>query len=183
LRITVNIPDWLENYLSDKKRYIEDIDKMSVAIDIAKMNIERGGGPFGAVIFDIKTGKIASCGANLVLQNNISILHAEIVALMIAQNRFNSYSLSKVGDFELFSSSEPCTMCLGAILWSGVKRVVYGAPSIAARKIGFDEGPVFDSSWEYLKNKGIRVKGGLSKEKVEEVLNEYSIKNGIIYNP
>ena len=183
MKIEIEIPDWLEKLNKSNIMFESDEEKMEFVINIVKKNIENGGGPFGAAIFDIKTGKIVSCGANIVLQNNLSILHAEIVAIMIAQNRFRNYSLSKIGQLELFSSSEPCAMCLGAILWSGLKRVVWGAPSKAAREIGFDEGPVFKSSWQYLKNKGIEIKSDLLGKKIENILRKYSFKRGIIYNP
>ena len=183
MKVEIAIPDWLEALNKSNRIFGSDEEKMEFVIEITRTNIENGGGPFGAAIFDMDTGKILSCGSNLVLQNNLSILHAEIVAIILAQKTVKNYSLSRVGKFELFSSSEPCAMCLGAILWSGVKRVVWSASSEAARQIGFDEGPVFKSSWEYLKNKGIKVKGGLLKEKAERVLKDYLEKNGIIYNP
>ena len=183
MKIEIEIPDWLEKFNKSNRAFESDKEKMEFVINIVKMNIKNGGGPFGAAIFDIKTGKIVSCGANLVLQNNLSVLHAEIVTIIIAQNRFKNYSLSKIGSFELFSSSEPCAMCLGAILWSGLKRVVWGASSKVAREIGFDEGPVFESSWEYLKNKGIKIKSNLLEKEIEDILKKYSSKHGVIYNP
>ncbi len=183
MKIEIEIPDWLEKFNKSNRAFESDKEKMEFVINIVKMNIKNGGGPFGAAIFDIKTGKIVSCGANLVLQNNLSVLHAEIVAIIIAQNRFKNYSLLKIGQLELFSSSEPCAMCLGAILWSGLKRVVWGASSKVAKEIGFDEGPVFESSWEYLKNKGIKIKSNLLEKEIEDILKKYSSKHGVIYNP
>ena len=101
---------------------------------------------------------------------------------MLAQRLLKSYSLSKVGRFELFSSSEPCAMCLGATLWSGVRRVVYGASSSYAKSIGFDEGPVFQESWLYLKDRGIDIVGGVLEDKAKAALDYYKNKGGIIYN-
>ncbi len=183
MKITIDIPDWLEVCINSDRTLNSDEEKMLLAIEIARKSIESGGGPFGAVIINKRTGKLLSCGANLVVKNNLSILHAEIVAIMIAQKQVNSYSLAKAGDFELFSSSEPCAMCLGAILWSGVKRVVWGASSRVAREIGFDEGPVYKHSWEYLKSKGIEIKGGVKQKEAEENLYLYKQRNGAIYNP
>ncbi len=183
MKIEIEIPDWLEKFNKTSKIFETDKEKMEFVINIVKKNIENGGGPFGAAIFNIKTGKIVSCGANLVLQNNLSVLHAEIVAIITAQNRFKNYSLSKIGRFELFSSSEPCAMCLGAILWSGLNRVVWGAPSEVAREIGFDEGPVFESSWEYLKKRGIKIEGGLLKDEAANTLRYYQKLNKVVYNP
>lgn len=183
MKITVDIPDWLEKYINPKRTLSSDEEKMLLAIEIAGKSIENGGGPFGAVITNRKTGELLSCGANLVVKNNLSILHAEIVAIMIAQKLLGSYSLARAGEFELFSSSEPCAMCLGAILWSGVKRVVWGAPSEVARNIGFDEGPVYEQSWSYLKSKGIEIVSGIKQKEAEENLYLYKQRNGAIYNP
>ncbi|WP_033378894.1 nucleoside deaminase [Hippea alviniae] len=177
--IIIKLPNWL-NKECKQKTFSNDKEKMEFVINLTKINVENGGGPFGAAIFS-KTGKLISCGVNLVLQNRLSVLHAEIVAFLTAQTKLNTYDLSKIGDFELFSSSEPCAMCLGACLWSGVKRVVFGAESSYAREIGFDEGPVFNESWEYLKRKGIKVEGSLLKEKAIEILHLYKNRNGIIY--
>ncbi len=177
--IIIKLPDWL-NKECKQKTFSNDTEKMEFVINLAKINIENGGGPFGAAIFS-ENGKLISCGVNLVLQNRLSVLHAEIVAFSIAQAKLNTYDLSKIGYFELFSSSEPCAMCLGACLWSGIKRIVFGAPSSYAREIGFDEGPVFKESWDYLRNKGIKVEGGLLKEKALNILYLYKNRNGVIY--
>ncbi|AEA33083.1 nucleoside deaminase [Hippea maritima] len=180
--IKINLPNWLTDRCKLNQIFKEDKEKMLFAIELAKLSIRNGGGPFGAAIFS-KEGKLVSCGVNLVTKEKLSILHAEIVAFIMAQKKLKTYSLSEAGYFELFSSSEPCAMCLGAILWSGIKRVVFGAYSDAARNIGFDEGPVFEASWNYLKNKGIIVEGGLLKDKAAEVLVSYKELNGVIYNP
>ncbi len=183
MKIVIDIPGWLEEYTRLNRVFNSDEEKMLLAIEIARKSIENGGGPFGAVITNAKTGEVISAGANLVVRDNLSILHAEIVAIMMAQKRVGSYSLAKLGEFELFSSSEPCAMCLGAILWSGVKKVVWGASSKTARKVGFDEGPVYEKSWDYLKSKGIEIKSGLKQKEAEANLYLYKEKNGVIYNP
>ncbi len=180
MKLNIEIPDWLYDICSDRV-FLDDEEKMKFVIDIAKRNIKEGGGPFGAAIFS-KKGELVSCGANLVLQNNMSVLHAEIIAIMLADKKLNTFSLSSLGDFELFSSSEPCAMCLGACLWSGVKRVVFGASKEIAKSVGFDEGPVFEQSWDYLKKKGIEIKGGVLSTDAEAILYEYRQSNGIIYN-
>jgi tRNA(Arg) A34 adenosine deaminase TadA len=149
---------------------------MRLDLSLARANIENNtGGPFGAAIFEINTDKLISVGINLVTWSNLSVLHAEIVAFLMAQKRIGHYSL-------LFSTSEPCAMCLGATLWSGIKRIVFGASGKAAREIGFDEGPVFDKSWQYLKNAGIIVEEGLLAKEAKKILKLYKDKGGIIYN-
>ena len=181
--IQIDYPDWLKKSVRLDQSINSDEEKMRLALSLAKANVENNtGGPFGAAIFEINTGKLISVGINLVTWSNLSVLHAEIVAFLMAQKRVGRYSLSDAGDYELFSSSEPCAMCLGATLWSGVKRIVFGASGKAAREIGFDEGPVFDKSWQYLKNVGIIVEEGLLAREAEKILKLYKDKGGIIYN-
>ena len=180
--IEISLPSWLVEGCEDRV-FENDTSKMEFVIELTRRNIEEGGGPFGACVFDMDTGKLISCGVNLVLQNNISVLHAEVVAFMVAQSKLKSYSLAKAGNFELFSSSEPCIMCMGACLWSGIKRLVYGASAEYAKRIGFDEGPISKEHWDYLRAKGVDVVGGFMADRVEELLEAYSLRNGVIYNP
>jgi tRNA(Arg) A34 adenosine deaminase TadA len=181
--IQIDYPDWLKKSAWLDQCINSDEEKMHLALSLAKANVENNtGGPFGAAIFEMNSGKLISVGVNLVTWSNLSVLHAEIVAFLMAQKRVGSYSLGDTGEYELFSSSEPCAMCLGATLWSGVKRIVFGASGKAARAIGFDEGPVFDKSWQYLKNAGIIVEEGLLAKEAEEILKLYKDKGGVIYN-
>lgn len=118
---------------------------MRFVIDLAHENVaRRTGGPFAAAVFRSDDGRCVSAGVNSVMRLNSAVLHAEVVALMFAQARVGSYTL-RVADasYELVTSCEPCAMCLGAILWSGVRRLVCGAARSDAERIGFDEGPVF----------------------------------------
>ena len=179
MNIKIEIPEWLQ--IDTEQIFTNEKEKMKLAIEFAKKSIDRGGGPFGAVIF--LDNKAIAAGANLVVKEKLSILHAEIVAIMLAQKKFKTYDLSKIGLFELYSSSEPCAMCLGAILWSGIKSVVFGAKREDAMAVGFDEGPVFEQSWEYLKNKGIKVKGGVLRNQVKDILLLYKKTGGVIYSP
>ncbi len=73
-------------------------------------------------------------------------------------------------------------MCLGAILWSGVGRVVCGATKDDASRIGFDEGPVYESSYNYLIDRGIEIKRGLMREEAVKAFDLYKEKGGVIYN-
>ncbi len=181
MKLEIKIPGWLVN--QSQEQFNSDNEKMTLVINLLKNNIESGGGPFSAAIFDMSSNKVVSCGVNLVLQENLSILHAEIVAILTAQKKLGSYDLSKSGDYELFSSSEPCIMCFGAIMWSGIKRVVYGASNEIARKIGFDEGPISDAMWSYLSKKGVIVKKNYLSSSIEKLLLLYKEKKGTIYSP
>ena len=181
--IKIDYPNWLKKSFRLDQTFNSDEEKMRLVLSLAKANIENNtGGPFGAAIFEMSSGKLISVGVNLVTWSNLSMLHAEIVAFLMAQKIIGHYSLSKAGDYELFSTSEPCAMCLGATLWSGVKRIVFGASGKNARTIGFDEGPVFDKSWQYLKNAGIIVEEGLLAKEAEEILKLYKDQGGVIYN-
>jgi tRNA(Arg) A34 adenosine deaminase TadA len=91
---------------------------MRLAVELASRNVEhRTGGPFGAAIFEIDTWRIVGLGVNLVEPSNCSILHAEMVAIAMAQQTVGSYDLAAGGGVrhELATSTEPCAMCLGAI--------------------------------------------------------------------
>ena len=83
--------------------------------------------------------------------------------------------------FELFTSCEPCAMCLGAALWSGVSRMVCGATKADAQAIGFDEGPVYEKSYKHLKDCGIEATRNILSEEAAKVLRRYG-SSGFIYN-
>ena len=83
--------------------------------------------------------------------------------------------------FELFTSCEPCAMCLGGTLWSGVSRIVCAATKADAQAIGFDEGPVFEQSYEHLERCGVEVTRNVLREEAAKVLRRYG-SSGLIYN-
>jgi tRNA(Arg) A34 adenosine deaminase TadA len=108
---------------------------MRRAIELAREGmLARSGGPFGAVV--VRSGEIIGQGQNLVLASSDPTAHAEIVAIRSACQSLGSYSLSGC---ELFTSCEPCPMCLGAILWSRLSVVYYAASRTDASTIGFDD--------------------------------------------
>ena len=158
---------------------------MRLAIDVARKNIERSnGGPFGAAIFEADTGRLISVGMNSVVRYNNCTLHGEMVAFMMAQQRVGSFTLKSAGlpAHELHTSCEPCAMCLGATLWSGVRRVVYGAARDDASRLNFEEGPVFPESYKYLEDRGIEIVRNVLRDEARAVLDEYRAGSGKIYN-
>jgi len=184
--LTISLPDWVDGSIDFERSYIGDEERMRVAVAIARENVRRGtGGPFGAAVFEAGSGRLVAAGMNRVVPLNNSVLHAEIVALMMAQARLGTYSLGETGlpDHELFTSCEPCAMCLGATPWSGVKRVVWAATREDAGRLQFDEGPVFQASYDYLRARGIRFEAGPLREEARRVLAEYGETGGEIYNP
>jgi len=157
---------------------------MQFVIRAARRNVEEGGGPFAAGIFEQETGKLVSLGVNLVESRNCSILHAEMVAIMLAQQRLGTYDLggSDLPVHELVSSAEPCAMCFGAIPWSGVRSLVTGASGEDVRSIGFDEGAKPENWIEELESRDIRVRTGVEREQAKKVLRLYQQSGGRIYN-
>lgn len=108
------------------------------AIRLADENIDAGGGPFGAVI--VKDGAVVAESANRVIQTNDPTAHAEVMAIRKASEALGDYDLSGC---TIYSSCEPCPMCLGAIYWSHLDRVYYAADQQDAAKIGFDDAYIY----------------------------------------
>ncbi len=113
---------------------------MKEAIRLSKQNIKNGnGGPFGAVI--VKDGKIIASGTNCVTSSNDPTAHAEVVAIRNACKTLNTFQLD---DCEIYSSCEPCPMCLGAIYWARPKKIYFAASRIDAAASGFDDSLIYD---------------------------------------
>ena len=143
--------------------------------------IEQGYGPFLAAIYD-DNGQLIAKEANTVINEQCSHNHAEMNAIKSAELKLNTYNLAKY-NLSLYVTSEPCMMCLGGIMWSGIKEVYYGVPSNKVEKItGFDEG--FKPDWlnEFAK-RGINVYGNIESQIGEEVLNKYVALVKKIYKP
>ncbi len=114
-------------------------DIMREAIFLADNNVRNGGGPFGAVI--VKDGKVVATGVNRVTANNDPTAHAEVSAIRNACKKLKTFDLSGC---EIYSSCEPCPMCLGAIYWSRIKKIYYGNSKADAKDIGFDDSFIYD---------------------------------------
>jgi tRNA(Arg) A34 adenosine deaminase TadA len=184
--IEIQLPAWIEGFLSGYPGYIPSVqDRVSFVIEAAQRNISEGtGGPFAAAVFETDSGKLVSLGVNLVTSQGLSILHAEMVAFALAQRKTGSYDLGRNGlpAHELVTSIEPCAMCFGAIPWSGVRRVIAGARDSDARSIGFDEGPKRKDWRIELEKRGIATICDINREAAAQVLINYSLQGGKIYN-
>lgn len=112
---------------------------MRVAIEAAVENVKNGGGPFGAVI--AKKGEIVSVGVNRVTANNDPTAHAEVSAIRAACAELGTFDLSGC---EIFTSCEPCPMCLGAIYWAHLDKIYYGCSKKDAANAGFDDSMIYD---------------------------------------
>jgi tRNA(Arg) A34 adenosine deaminase TadA len=183
-QLTLDLPAWIDEVVDWHKVYRTDDEKMALAVELSKQNVLRGsGGPFGSAIFDVTSGKLVSVGVNRVMPLHNSTAHGEMMAIMLAEHKIQSFSLAADGGArELFTSCEPCAMCLGGTLWSGVKRLVCAATADDARAIGFDEGPVYDSSYEYLTHAGVEVVKRVQRDAANAVLQHYVNAGGAIYN-
>lgn len=117
----------------------EDLHFMQIAINLSIKNIDEGGGPFGAVI--VKDGKIISTGVNTVVPSNDPTAHAEISAIRSACSKLETF---KLDGCTVYSSCEPCPMCLSALYWAGVKRICYGNTKEDAKSINFDDSFIYE---------------------------------------
>lgn len=182
--VVAGCPDWVAEVVDWDSSYPTDEARMRLVVELARENVVRGtGGPFGAAVFETGSGALVSVGVNSVERLNNSALHAEMVAIMLAQRRVGSYTLHGAGsEHELVSSCDPCAMCLGAVLWSGVRRLVTGAGREDATALNFDEGPVFSESYAYLVDRRIAVVRGVLRGEAAAVLELYRQRGGVIYN-
>ncbi len=163
---------------------------MQLAIELSAINVAEGtGGPFGAVVVDMRSGRLISAGVNRVVACCASVAHAEIMAMTAAQQKLGCFDLSASTSiasdtpvFGLYSSCEPCAMCFGAIPWSGIRHLGCAARDGDARAIGFDEGPKMTTWRSQLEKRSITVETDLCRADAVGVLQDYAKEQGIIYN-
>ncbi len=160
-------------------------DRMRFVIHLAMSNVTaRTGGPFGAAVFESQTGRFIAVGVNVVEPTNCSLAHAEMVALANAHLALRHFDLGATGTpkLTLVTSCEPCAMCYGAILWSGVRKVVCAARGSDATAIGFDEAPKPKNWVAALEDRGISVTRDLCRDEAIAVFQRYQQIGGHIYN-
>ena len=133
------------------------------------------GGPFGAIILN-KKGEIITSAHNQVLINNDPTAHAEIQAIRKACQKLGTYDLK---DYILYTSCEPCPMCLSAIIWANIMEIYYGCTRKDAGEIGFRD----DLIYEYLEGKkdDLLIKKQIDREECKKVFKNYKGNNKIIY--
>ena len=122
-----------EDYSEDDRRF------MQMAIQLSIENIDSGGGPFGAVI--VRDGRVVAKGANRVVPNNDPTAHAEVEAIRRACRELATFDLAGC---TIYSSCEPCPMCLSALYWAGVERICYANTKYDAKAIDFDDSFIYD---------------------------------------
>ena len=111
---------------------------MTQAIELCLKNIQQGGGPFAAIV--VKDRQVIAEGANRVTATNDPTAHAEIQAIRSACKKLGDFELK---DCDLYTTCEPCPMCLGAIYWARLRRVFFGSVAADAAKIGFDDAFIY----------------------------------------
>ena len=125
---------------------------MMKAIELSIESAKSRGGPFGCVI--VKDNKIISEGSNQVTMKNDPTAHGEIVAIRSACQKLNTFNLSGC---DLYSSCEPCPMCLSAIYWSRIENIFYANTRIDAKNIDFDDSFIYSEITKDLKNRKIKM--------------------------
>ncbi|WP_340818487.1 nucleoside deaminase [Methanolobus sp. WCC4] len=148
---------------------------MEIAIDEARKGMEHNhGGPFGAVV--VKDGKIVSRAHNNVLRTNDPTSHAEILAIREASAVLERFDLS---DCQIYTSSQPCPMCLAAIYWARIRTVYYGSDKDDVAAIGFDDSQIYNYICNYVRGEEQEAEPELiniEKEKCLELLGEWDEK-------
>ena len=121
--LNLSLPDWIHEHLEQNKREFATMeDKMDFVLGLATQNIlKKTGGPFSAAIFNADTNQLISCGVNRVVPESSSAAHAEMMAIMLGQKTLNTFDFSLKGNYQMVTSSKMCIMCLGNVIWSGLK--------------------------------------------------------------
>lgn len=183
MNITIALPPWLDEMMATVGPLAGDADRVGFAIEMARRNVaEETGGPFAAFVLDETTGEVIAAGVNVVVPTSTAIAHGETIAVAAAGQKLESFDLGVNGPTGLYTSCEPCLMCLGATIWSGVSRLVIGARDADAAAIGFDEGPKPDSWPAQLGQRGIEVVRDVQRGDAARVLADYGASGAAIYN-
>lgn len=177
------LPAWLTDAVGLDAVYVGKDARITLAIDLARRNDEHAtGGPFGAAVFD-EDDRVVAAGVNRVEPLQMSLAHAEIVALVGAQRRLGRARLNDDGRrYTLASSAQPCCQCYGAIVWAGIDELLIGARNEDTESLaGFDEGPLPDDWIGGLTRRGIRVGRDLRRDEACAVLAAYASRGGKHY--
>lgn len=151
-------------------------ENMKKALEAAQKGVENHeGGPFGAVIVD-REGNIVAQGNNQVLKNNDPTAHAEVMAIREACKKLGTYDLT---GYSIYTSCEPCPMCLSAIIWANISTVYYACTKEDAAEIGFRD----DQIYRYLKGeqKDLLSLVAMEREECIKLFEQYGQENGTIY--
>jgi tRNA(Arg) A34 adenosine deaminase TadA len=177
------LPDWLINELPARTTLPLDEDRMRYVNALADRNFREGnGGPFAAIVVDRESGNLISVGVNVVLSTQRSSMHAEVMAISLAQAHLRSWDLG-VLDLQLVVNWRPCAMCYGALLWSGARSLLIAGDGPECEQFtGFDEGPVVADWREQLDKRGITVTEDVLRDEAIDVFKAFGDSTGTVYN-
>ena len=186
--LTLSLPEWIDDFLKEYQfPLVRNEERMRFVLKLTLQNIEKTtGGPFGAAVFERESGQLVSVGVNVVLKQGCSAAHAEMMAIMLAQKELGTHDLgiAELPEFQLVTSGKMCAMCLGSVVWSGVREVLASAqPEDVENIVGFDEGPAPADYDQQLEKRGISIIPSFLREEGCEVLQRYVDLEGVVYNP
>jgi tRNA(Arg) A34 adenosine deaminase TadA len=182
LQIHLTLPPWLGEVADESRLYLTDEERVGLAIELSRRNVESShGGPFGAAVFNA-AGKLIAAGVNRVVPQTCSVAHAEMMAYMAAQQRLASFRLNEQGGrYTLATSSQPCCQCYGATVWAGVDELLIGARAEDVEELTeFDEGPLPADWIGELQRRGIEVRRDILRDQARTVLAAYAA-SGVTY--
>ncbi|QNP39847.1 nucleoside deaminase [Lysobacter solisilvae (ex Woo and Kim 2020)] len=187
-QVHLTLPAWVHDGVDTARAYASDDDKVALAIDLSRINVEeKSGGPFGAVVFG-PDDRVIAVGVNRVVPHTCSVAHAEMMAYMLAQQRTQRVRLNRddadqpLGPITLATSSQPCCQCYGATVWAGIDRLLIGARSEDVEALTeFDEGPLPADWIGELERRGIAVTRDVQREAACAVLRAYGEAGGDRY--
>ncbi len=176
LQMHLTLPPWVSDIADVNRRYASDEERVALAIELSRQNVaEHSGGPFGAAVFNTHSGRLVAVGVNRVVPQNCSVAHAEMLAIMIAQQRLTRHRMNADGGhYVLATSAQPCCQCYGALMWAGLDALLIGARSQDVEELTeFDEGPL-PSDWiGELTRRGIAVRRDILRDAARDVLATY----------
>lgn len=187
-KVQLDLPAWAHGVIDDKQLYPTDDDKIALAIELSRRNVEAAtGGPFGAAVFG-PDDRVVAIGVNRVLPMTCSVAHAEMMAYALAQQRVRRARLNMndvgqpCGPYVLATSAQPCCQCYGATVWAGIDRLLIGARAEDVMALTeFDEGPLPADWVGELEKRGVAVARDIQRDDACAVLRAYGEQGGLRY--
>lgn len=181
------LPEWLVNDLDGLAAVPLGTaeERMRLVNRLADRNWRAGnGGPFAAIVVDAASEALVSVGVNVVLGTDLSSMHAEVMALSLAQRSLGRWDLGAEGaQLELVVNWRPCVMCYGATMWSGVRALTIAGEGAEVEELtGFDEGPMPDDWAGEFERRGIRISVGTGHDEAIDVFRAFGASDAVVYN-
>ena len=185
---TASLPPWLIEELpalAAAPPLVTADERVRLVNRLADRNWRAGnGGPFAAVVVDAASGALISAGVNVVLSTGLSSMHAEVMALSLAQRALGRWDLGADGaELELVVNWSPCVMCYGATMWAGVRALTIAGEGAEVEELtGFDEGPMPEDWIGEFERRGIRVSVGVGHDEALDVFRAFGASDAVVYN-